>query len=165
MMFDNELFATSELYFTILQLLRIASDWIREGMEDLENLAGQSQVFIDFHFTLARRGGEVPATVDVSEVVSEVIERNWENVVSHQKSLAKPLLERIEKKSEEVKSLRDGVCLNSKETTYHDMLTVEAALQRNSSARSVKKFNSQPLYPSVYRHDDYLPPLEFHSRK
>jgi hypothetical protein len=52
-----------------------------------------------------RSGPQDPVTVSVRTV----LEQNWKNVISHQKSLAKPLLERIEKKTEEVKSLRDGV--------------------------------------------------------
>jgi hypothetical protein len=162
MMFDNDPFATSELYFTILQLLRIASDWIGEGINDLESLAKISQWYFEFFGTPRRSGGsQDPVTLNVWKV----LERNWKHVISYQKSLAKPLLERIGRKTEEVKSLRDGVCLDRKQTTCHGMLTIEAALQCNSSARSIKKFNSQPLYPCVYRHDDHLPPLELHSRK
>jgi hypothetical protein len=53
----------------------------------------------------------------------------------------------------------------SNASNYHDVLITEAALQCNSGARSVKEFNTQPLYLSVHRHDDYLPPPEFHSCK
>jgi hypothetical protein len=110
-MFDNDPFPRSELYFTILQLLRISADWISESLTDLESLARTSQRFCE-KFTKPpdeRWGRQDPVTVSVCTVLKQ----NWENIISNQKSLAKPLLERIEKKTEEVKSLRDGVCKNN----------------------------------------------------
>ncbi|KAN0102633.1 hypothetical protein V8E51_010946 [Hyaloscypha variabilis] len=107
MMFDNDPFPRSDLYFTVLQLLRISADWISESLKDLESLAEASQIMCEI-FTKSpdkRRGRQDPVTVSVRTV----LEQNWKNVISHQKSLAKPLLERIEKKTEEVKSLRDGL--------------------------------------------------------
>jgi hypothetical protein len=110
MMFDKDPFPTSELYFTILQLLRLASDWIRGSLEDLETLAESWDFYRYFTKLPAKRNGlQDPVTVNVTKV----LKKNWKNVISHQKSLAKPLLDRIEKKTEEVKSLRDGVCLIS----------------------------------------------------
>ena len=115
-MFDNNSFSRSELYFTTLQILRISSEWIRGGIEDLESLAGAS---VWRYRGLEAWGYGVKRSRPESTTanVSRVLEQNWENVISHQKSLGKPLLDRIEKKTEEVKSLRDGVCLSSQAPT------------------------------------------------
>jgi hypothetical protein len=109
-MFDNNSFSRSELYFTILQLLRISSEWIRGGMEDLESLVEASLWYYELPYVgnRAKRSPDDPTTSNVSRV----LQQNWKNVISHQKNLCKPLLDRIEKKTEEVKSLRDGVSSN-----------------------------------------------------
>jgi hypothetical protein len=119
MMFDNDPFPRSELYFTILQRLRISADWISESLKDLESLAEASQIMCEEGVTKSpdeRRGRQDPVTVSVRTV----LEQNWKNIISHQKSLAKPLLERIEKKTEEVKSLRDGVSKSSQDFDFSE---------------------------------------------
>jgi hypothetical protein len=45
------------------------------------------------------------------------------------------------------------------------MLTIDLAFQRNGSARSVKEFNTQPIYLSIYSHDNCVSTLEFHGYK
>jgi hypothetical protein len=106
-MFDNSSFSRSELYFTTLQLLRISSEWIRGGMEDLESLAEASAC----HYISLSDGHHVKKSYTDHTIhhVTNVLLQNWKNVISHQKLLCKPLLDRIERKTEEVKSLRDGV--------------------------------------------------------
>jgi hypothetical protein len=109
-MFDNNSFSRSELYFTTLQLLRISSEWIRGGMEDLESVAEASVWDYNLPYgNRVKRSPDDPTTLNICRV----LQQNWKNVISHQKGLGKPLLHRIEKKTEEVKSLRDGVCSSS----------------------------------------------------
>jgi hypothetical protein len=114
-MFDNNSFTRSELYFATLQLLRISSEWIRGSMEDLESLAQGTEIYL-FEiqaYLRPERDDHDPTTANVARVLRQ----NWKNVLAHQKRLGKPLLDRIEKKTEEVKSLRDGVGLSSQALT------------------------------------------------
>ncbi|KAF2276176.1 uncharacterized protein EI97DRAFT_458668 [Westerdykella ornata] len=101
MMFDDagSGFALSEFYFTVLQLLRVAHDWIQESVEELKNLAGE------FEWQYGPDG----YLHDHDQEAAEVSRRNWESVMSHQQSLANGLLSRIAKKREEMSSLRDGL--------------------------------------------------------
>jgi hypothetical protein len=63
-MFDNNSFSRSELYFTILQLLRISSEWIRGGMEDLESLVEASLWYYELPYVgnRAKRSPDDPTT-------------------------------------------------------------------------------------------------------
>jgi hypothetical protein len=107
-MFDNSSFTRSEFYFTTLQLLRISFEWIRGSMEDLQNLAEASATCSDFpHYRTPIRSEDDSTSMNVSRVLKQ----NWKSVLSHQKSLSEALLDRIEKKTEEVKGLQDGVSL------------------------------------------------------
>ncbi|PVH71384.1 hypothetical protein DL98DRAFT_371537, partial [Cadophora sp. DSE1049] len=91
LMFDNNSLSRSELffYFTTLQLLRISSEWIRGGMEDLKSLAEASAWY---YKGLPDSDGPKRSHDDPTSLnVSRVLEQNWKN------------------KTEEVKSLRDGL--------------------------------------------------------
>lgn len=103
-MFDNDPFQRSKLYFTIIQLLRIASDWIRESMEDLKSLSEHTNHLAKLQSFRDSRSSLVTASS------GKILEQNWKKVIAYQRSIGKPLLDRIERKTEGVKSLRDGVC-------------------------------------------------------
>ena len=112
-MFDNNSFSRSELYFATLQLLRISSEWISGGMKDLENLA---EAFGQFSLNLSlNRGSEGPSYYNTTKNVLRALDQNWKIVISHQKHDGDSLLGRITKKTEEVKTLRDGVRSNNPE--------------------------------------------------
>jgi hypothetical protein len=89
-MFDNS-FRKSELYFGILQLLRIASEWIHEAMEDLKSLEE------DFNISTAQNAPEAARS-------------NWKTLVSYLGKIGKQLVERVQEITNGVKSLKDGVC-------------------------------------------------------
>jgi len=96
-MFDDD-FERSKLYFAILQILRIFGEYIRTLSADLHQLddlfvAGPS----DFPLRQMR-----PDEL-------HVMRSNWESVLKVQKAAEKRLLDRLLDKTEEVKSLRDGV--------------------------------------------------------
>jgi hypothetical protein len=107
-MFDDagSEFALSEFYFQVLQLLRIASEWIKESMDDLESLVRTLEVnYIDPHIPEPFLLGSPQA----NKAVTEAFRQCWTSVMSHQKRHGEALLRRIAKKQEEVKGLRDGV--------------------------------------------------------
>jgi hypothetical protein len=105
-MFDDAAseFALSEFHFTVLQLLRIAREWIQESVEDLRVLVKDLEVdYTDGKHCF------LPGPLEFNRAATEAFRQTWESVTSNQQSLAKGLLSRIAKKEEEVKSLRDGV--------------------------------------------------------
>lgn len=90
--------AVSEFYFAAIQLLRIITDWIHEAQEDLDNLVSRLR--------LHKGSLGVP---EAEGEDAEAFNYTLDSVVAHQRSLAKPLLARIERKHVELNSLRDGV--------------------------------------------------------
>jgi hypothetical protein len=102
-MFDDS-FEVSRSYFTILQLLRIFSDSIHQSVEDLRQMKNK--------FSYKFPTGELYEVKLLSLPTRQIIAANWEKVLSFQQQTGTELLSRIEKKTEEVKSLRDGVRFN-----------------------------------------------------
>jgi hypothetical protein len=96
-MFDNN-FERSKLYFTILQILRIFGEYIRTMAADLHHL--------DNLFMAGNRGFPLNK---MGQDELHVMRSNWELVFKAQKAAEKRLLDRLSDKTEEVKSLRDGV--------------------------------------------------------
>jgi hypothetical protein len=99
-MFD-ESFEISKDYFTVLQLLRIFAECIQQSMDDLR--AMQSEFFSQYPT------GNLSHCRHLSLAARRVLAQNWETVVDSQGEIGKRLLVRIDRKTEEVKSLRDGV--------------------------------------------------------
>ncbi|KAK8050806.1 hypothetical protein PG994_012536 [Apiospora phragmitis] len=88
---SNSKFEHSETYFFVIELLRIASDWITEAVADL---------------------GTLRAWTDRSygpEDITALIEAKWREILDVAKKHEADLLARIEKKRLEVYSLRDGL--------------------------------------------------------
>jgi len=96
-MFDDS-FARSALYFSILQLLRIFMEWIHATRHDIEEFVAG----LDTRATIEFESEEEPVT-------SKYLSDNGEIILSHYGEVEKRLLQRINDKTEEVKSLRDGV--------------------------------------------------------
>jgi hypothetical protein len=101
-MFDRSL-EKSELYFAVLQILRIMSEWISESVTDLEN---KKEDWGSFHEIW---DAEHPISENARGIDKRLINSNWDLLVSHQAKLVKVLRDRIERKTKEVESLRDGV--------------------------------------------------------
>ncbi|KAI0013599.1 hypothetical protein F4779DRAFT_613329 [Xylariaceae sp. FL0662B] len=106
LMFDDS-FQLSEQYFTVLQLLRIFQDWIGEmedGIEGLKReLIGQCESWQDWRRRFCP-GDENAWPLDI-----EGLEANLEKVKSFFELRANLLKERIQRKKDEVESLRDGL--------------------------------------------------------
>jgi hypothetical protein len=97
-MFDDH-FERSELYFTILQILRVFGEYIRTLSLDLHYL---DEVFCP----------EGPSDFPLKDMRPDelrIMRENWEKVIKVHEKAEKRLLSRLSDKTEEVKSLRDGV--------------------------------------------------------
>ncbi|OTB06099.1 hypothetical protein M426DRAFT_9921 [Hypoxylon sp. CI-4A] len=96
LMFD-ESFQLSKKYFTVLQLFRIISDFVDESVRDQKSIRRKwLEDKTRFRLNLSR-----------DELAS--IERNWDTVISSMEMRAGRLLDRINRNTEAVKSLRDGL--------------------------------------------------------
>ena len=106
-MYDAQDLPRSELYFEILQILRIFSESIAQNVNHLENLSEIASLAATAKFrpqhSANRQESEYLANAQ------EVIAFNWTKVKSLQKTAATSLLVRLDRKIEEIKSLRDGV--------------------------------------------------------
>lgn len=106
LMFDDS-FQLSEQYFTVLQLLRIFQRWIEEAeeaMADLRgNLTGQYENWIDLR-RLNAPEDEIEWPLDMP-----TMNANWDKVETFFHGRVNSLKLRIERKKDEVESLRSGV--------------------------------------------------------
>jgi len=112
-MFDRSL-EKSELYFAVLQILRIMGEWISESIIDLEN---QKESWGDFHWDgyMAEYDYAEYLTESAREKDRVAINSNWDLLGLHHAKLVKVLQDRIDRKTIEVESLRDGVILQPNE--------------------------------------------------
>lgn len=93
-MFDKS-FQHAESHFQIMQLLRIATLWIQTTQKDLKSL---------------RDGLMAGLSNSLDYAQDEQLNRNWDKTFAALEAQSDKLFRRIDKKTEEVKSLRDGVC-------------------------------------------------------
>lgn len=113
MMFESNVngsFQRSEIYFTVIELLRIASEWIKSNTQELELCSWQE--------IEDPEGGVYDAVDSAKEShlkrkteCKYIINNNWKIILKKDRLYSQVLLDRIHKKMEETKSLRDGVCL------------------------------------------------------
>lgn len=120
-MFDDS-FKLSEQYFTVLQLLRIFQDWIVEadkGMDDLgQELSQQCRSW------QAWRQRCAPLDEIEEPFHMAALEANFARVQNFFELRADALKGRIQRKKEEVESLRDGVRLPLSRMYYAGMTNV-----------------------------------------
>src|SRR4051812_46369678 len=100
-MFDNSELEVSEFYFTLLQTLRIASDWIHETTNDLAYMVEKiEQLYFSPNSTST--ASFLSGTAEMQQAQISINRQNWESVVANQRLAAARLLDRIAKKQEEV---------------------------------------------------------------
>ncbi|KAK6956933.1 hypothetical protein Daesc_002215 [Daldinia eschscholtzii] len=87
----------SRLYFTVIQLFRLMTEWIEESASDIDQL---KRKFREIRY-------EVRLGLSANEIAS--VEKNWDTISSKMNLLAERLYSRIHRKQEEIKSLRDGL--------------------------------------------------------
>ncbi|KAK0711786.1 hypothetical protein B0H67DRAFT_685345 [Lasiosphaeris hirsuta] len=111
-MVDGSDLRLSEFYPAVLQILRIAADWIQESMDDLRWMVDDTQRLYFSPNTHADSFPTfLPPMLDAKDqdAAIAVFRQNWESVQSYQQRLGKSLLIRIARKQEEVKNLKDGM--------------------------------------------------------
>lgn len=108
-MYDDEQLSQSEIYFSILQLLRVFDETITRGERDLQSLADSCCNHIEMVAQNSHKG--VVEEEEEEAAALKIIAENWKIIVSSHKTSAGELLERINRKTEDIKSLHDGVRL------------------------------------------------------
>jgi hypothetical protein len=94
-MIDSNDLKLSGLYFAVIQILRIAAEWIQESMDELHSTVEDME--------------RLYLSSDSQDVTIESFKRNWESVISRQRRIGIALLARVTRYQVEVESLRDGV--------------------------------------------------------
>lgn len=103
-MFDTS-FVRSRVYFKTLEMLRIFGDTIRETGRDLQEMDPERILQGSFRHA----GHNVRYFLREDPLQDTALWENWEKLSSFQQKAEDRLLRRIAEKTEEIKSLRDGV--------------------------------------------------------
>ena len=101
-MFEDAMFHRAELYFTMLQLLRISGEWVGETSKDLERFLKGAEAKIK-KVNYYQRGG------DGEEKDQIRVFTLFENLKEESMERFQPLKDRIQSRTKEIESLRDGV--------------------------------------------------------
>jgi hypothetical protein len=109
-MIDGNDLQLSKFYFTILQILRAAAEWIRDSMNDLRRTVNDMERLY-LAKTVCQGATFLPQKSDKNarDAAIAMFKQNWDSVLSEQKRIGDDLLCRIATKQEETKNLRDGV--------------------------------------------------------
>ncbi len=97
-------FDRSRVYFKTLEMLRIFGDTIRETGRDLQELDPNRLL----HGSFRRAGWDVRDFLE-EPLADKALWENWRTLSEFQVAAEQRLLRRIAEKTEEIKSLRDGV--------------------------------------------------------
>jgi hypothetical protein len=100
LMYDDNKHRRSENYFVVLQLLRVFRDTVIGIPQELQELSNKWKP----------QPEEYVQTKDTANA-ELVIEENWNILLSHANKLTDELQGRIERATQEVTSLRDGVSM------------------------------------------------------
>ncbi len=108
---DNES-RLSKFYFTVIQILRIASGWIQESTDDLRRTVDDMERLY-FLQTADEMATFLPSTPEMGtrDAAIQTFKQNWESVILDQQRRAVALLSRIAVKQEEIVALRADVSL------------------------------------------------------
>jgi len=136
---DNDLHL-SKFYFTVIQILRIAAEWIQESMDDLRRTVDDMERLYLLQ-TADRMATFLPAaaTNRTRDAYIETFRHNWKVVIEEQERIGTVLLARIAARTLETESLRDGVSLpniSAFKATYQPVLTPLHAQLFNATAVS-----------------------------
>ena len=115
----NLSFRNSKDYFSLLQLLRIFKERIREATSELESYAAFSVDEIEAYIRTIQRSQrkfepQSRISSDLRGIVESapIVRGNWRYIVLEQEEKASQLSTRIDTKMAEIISLRDGVSLS-----------------------------------------------------
>ncbi len=110
-MYDNHNLERSKSYFVMLQARRIFADSISESREELAHTIFYSRIAASGCSLSQDPFGE-----------AKIVEWNWQVLEMMHERVTKRFLDRIDRKFEQVKSLRDGVRREIAHTTPHPAL-------------------------------------------
>jgi hypothetical protein len=158
-MFDSS-YARSRVYFKTLEILRIFADMIRETGRNLQEM--DPAPLLQSSVSAARPPSNVRLFFREDPAKDQALKENWRLLSEFQREAEGRLLQKIAEKTEEIKSLRDGVgcrtCLN----LSMRLIIFFPAFQRNLATRGLEIDHYQPLYHRLHHHDCSLPPAQFH---
>jgi hypothetical protein len=168
-MFDGDDFFKSEQYFTILQALRLCRNYVNDIIRDVRNIPNKMHDELDPML-------EGLAENHLAEKLLELqrLDTILSRLVSDCEALFEPLLDRIERINEEMKSLRDGVSFLLLFAYFTDLnsdwsmiihMHMAAAIQCHVCSRSIQgnqfgreQCSAEPLYSRIhYSYHFYLP--------
>ncbi|PMD39426.1 hypothetical protein L207DRAFT_583301 [Hyaloscypha variabilis F] len=109
LMYDSHDLPRSKLYFEVLQVLRIFSESIEQNFKHLEELPGRVSFETGGYFDHWIDTERNPRFQEVLPKVQEVLSFNWAKVTTILNSSTERLRTRLDRKTEEVKGLRDGI--------------------------------------------------------
>jgi hypothetical protein len=99
-MYDDHKLRRSESYFMVIQLLRVFRDWVNTAHPGLRELSDEWENCIK---------AQDYTRSDDYQNAQNIIVKNWETLLSYSQDLTDQLLSHIDRTTEEVISLRDGV--------------------------------------------------------
>lgn len=102
-MFDDDLFSRSKTYFQMQQLCRIFGAIIEETIRDIEDFKED---------TLSRVGNSYDERFQGFEREFKYLSNEWDKYTAGQIAKLTEVLELVQKKREQVESLRDGVSIS-----------------------------------------------------
>lgn len=107
-MFENSTgnsFERTEIYFTVIEILRIASEWVQDNCREIEKLSEE----LKYCLMILPSYIENDAQLRRKRECYKVVKNNGKILTRKAKENETEFLEAIGKKTEEAKSLRDGV--------------------------------------------------------
>ncbi|SPO02512.1 uncharacterized protein DNG_05185 [Cephalotrichum gorgonifer] len=106
LMYDSHTLERSSHYFEMLHILRIFSQVISENRSNIEDLVSRVNAHPMLFSGWPRWSNE---TREESQLINRVRDHNWKVIFALQEKAAERLLGKIERKTEEIKNLRDGL--------------------------------------------------------
>lgn len=97
LMYDDHKLNRSEIYFTVVQLLRIFEEWTAEPEDTIRTLR--------YHTIYELKSRMNPSQPDAQHI----IETNWISLLTQAQTSKNKILGLIKRKRDEIESLRDGV--------------------------------------------------------
>lgn len=158
-MYDTYNLQRADIYFEVLQVLRIFSYAIRSSpahrasLTDIVNINHEECGIVDPQLWARMFGIVIQKSADFARDVHEVFAYNWKVVISRYDAAAKSLLERVERKTEKIKSLRDGVRYILEFWSVHMVSpwpTPAIAIQCAVGSRGYQRHTNQPISPGLY---------------
>lgn len=139
-------FERSDRYFFVIELLRIATEWIKETGDDLKRLRAEvDDALLTSIEDKQLRKGEPHSSVPSWKACLDVTNHNWGIVFRAHTKYEKDLLDRIERKMQEAKSLRDGVSSpSSARTMGQDKSCKDRPTNTRTSSSSTRRRCGKP---------------------